>query len=83
VVVEDVGATADAGAVNVLYGAGSGLAAPGNQQFWQGAGGLAGVAEARDRFSSGLVGSDQHASSASAASQSQPAASRPQPLQNR
>jgi hypothetical protein len=42
-----------------LYGAGSGLAAPGNQQFWQGTGGLTGLAEASDVFSSGLIGSDQ------------------------
>ncbi|HEV8424639.1 MAG TPA: hypothetical protein VGS14_05565 [Actinomycetes bacterium] len=69
---EDIGAIPDPGAVNVLYGAGNGLAAPGNQQFWQGAGGVAGVAEADDLFSWALVGSDQPTGSAAAASRSQP-----------
>ena len=47
---EDVGAIRDAGAVNVLYGASGGLTATGSQQFWQGAGGVAGTAEAFDNF---------------------------------
>ena len=64
VVAEDIGATVDAGAVNVLYGSATGLAGAGNQQFWQGAGGVAGVAEAGDLFSSDLAGSDQPAGSA-------------------
>jgi FG-GAP repeat protein len=47
---EDVGAIRDAGAVNVLYGPSGGLTATGSQQFWQGAGGVAGTAEAFDNF---------------------------------
>jgi FG-GAP repeat len=55
---EDVGAVSDAGAVNVLYGGGGGLAAAGNQQFWQGAGGIAGTAEVGDNFGSALAAGD-------------------------
>jgi hypothetical protein len=55
---EDIGATSDAGAVNVLYGGGSGLTAAGIQQFWQGAGGIAGTAEVGDNFGSALAAGD-------------------------
>jgi hypothetical protein len=50
--------------VNVLYGAGGGLTAVGNQAFWQGAGGVAGTAEVGDNFGFALPGSDQPAVSA-------------------
>ena len=56
---EDLGAASDAGAVNVLYGAGGGLAAAGNQQFSQDSAGVAGAAEADDNFGFALLGSDQ------------------------
>ena len=52
---EDIGAVSDAGAVNVLYGASGGLTAAGNQQFRQGAGGVAGTAEAGDSFGFALT----------------------------
>jgi hypothetical protein len=69
---EDVGAIAEAGAVNVLYGGGpGGLSAAGNQQFWQGAGGVAGVAEDFDAFGWALVGSDQPTGPTAASSSSQ------------
>ena len=69
---EDIGAIAEAGAVNVLYGgAAGGLSAAGNQQFWQGAGGVAGVAEDFDVFGFALVGSDQPSGPAAASSSSQ------------
>jgi hypothetical protein len=69
---EDVGAIAEAGAVNVLYGgAAGGLSAVGNQQFWQGAGGVAGVAEDFDVFGFALVGSDQPTGPTAASSSSQ------------
>jgi len=68
---EDVGAIAEAGAVNVLYGAAGGLSAAGNQQFWQGAGGVAGVAEDFDAFGWALVGSDQPTGPTAASSSSQ------------
>jgi hypothetical protein len=55
---EDVGSVPDAGAVNVLYGAGGGLGAAGNQQIWQGAGGIAGTAEVGDNFGSALAAGD-------------------------
>jgi hypothetical protein len=67
---EDIGSVADAGAVTVLYGAGNGLDAAGDQQFWQGANGLAGVAEEGDIFTSSLVGSDQQPGSSAATSRS-------------
>jgi len=68
---EDIGAIPDAGAVNVLYGAAGGLSAAGNQQFWQGAGGVAGVAEDFDAFGWALVGSDQPTGPTAASSSSQ------------
>jgi hypothetical protein len=55
---EDIGAIQDAGAVNVLYGSAGGVTAAGNQQFWQGAGGVAGTAEASDMFGRSLVAGD-------------------------
>jgi hypothetical protein len=61
---EDIGAIQSAGAVNVLYGAAGGLTTVGNQAFWQGAGGVAGNAEAGDNFGFALPGSDQPAVSA-------------------
>jgi hypothetical protein len=56
---EGIGAIADAGAVNVLYGSAGGLAAAGNQQFSQDSAGVAGAAEADDNFGFALLGSDQ------------------------
>ena len=47
---EDVGSAADAGALNVLYGAASGLSATGNQLWDQDSAGVADVAEASDGF---------------------------------
>jgi hypothetical protein len=55
---EDIGATQGAGAVNVLYGAAGGLSAASNQQFWQGAGGVAGTAEQGDGFGFALAAGD-------------------------
>ena len=55
---EDIGAIEGAGAVNVLYGAAGGLSAAGNQQFWQGAGGVAGTAEQGDGFGFALAAGD-------------------------
>lgn len=47
---EDVGATADAGAVNVLYGADSGLETSGDQLWHQDISGVLGDAEQDDNF---------------------------------
>jgi hypothetical protein len=58
---EDIGATADAGAVTALYGSAGGLTSSGSQAFWQGAGGVAGTAEAGDLLGSGFVGGDPSA----------------------
>src|SRR6266508_4418601 len=55
---EDVGAIVDAGAVNVLYGSASRLSATGNQQFFQGGGGLVGVAEEGDFVGAALASGD-------------------------
>jgi hypothetical protein len=55
---EDIGAISDAGAINVLYGAAGGLTAAGNQQFRQGAGGIAGTAESGDSFGRALATGD-------------------------
>jgi hypothetical protein len=69
---EDIGTTQVAGAVNVLYGgAAGGLSAAGNQQFWQGAAGVAGVAEDFDAFGWALVNSDQPTGPTAASSSSQ------------
>ena len=69
VLFEGIGAIPQAGAVNVLYGSGSGLTSAGNQQFWQGAGGVAGSPKPGDEFGSALVGSDQPTDAAAASSQ--------------
>jgi len=55
---EDIGATLDAGAVNVLYGSAARLTATGDQQFFQGNGGLIGVAEEGDFFGAALATGD-------------------------
>jgi FG-GAP repeat len=55
---EDVGSTFDAGGINVLYGSAADLSVTGDQQFFQGSGGVAGVAEASDFFGSTLAGGD-------------------------
>jgi hypothetical protein len=55
---EAIGTRFIAGAVNVLYGGGGGLTGTGSQGFWQGAGGVAGTAEAEDQFGSSLINSD-------------------------
>jgi FG-GAP repeat protein len=47
---EDVGGAEDAGAVNVLYGSATGLAAAGNQYWTQNSPGLGDVAERSDQF---------------------------------
>jgi hypothetical protein len=48
---EDVGSTGEAGAINVIYGGSSGLAASnGQQQWYQGNSGIAGSSEAGDSF---------------------------------
>ena len=54
---ENVGDIADAGAVEIFYGSGGviGLPAVGDQLLRQGAGGMAGVAEAGDRFGAALA----------------------------
>jgi FG-GAP repeat len=53
---ENVGAIADAGAVEVFYGAGGGgLPSVGDQLLRQGAAGMAGTAEAGDRFGAALA----------------------------
>ena len=51
---EDVGTVPDAGAVNVVYGAPTGLAAPGNQLWHQEKPGIGGVAANFERFGSSL-----------------------------
>ena len=55
---EDVGTTVDAGAINVLYGSAAGLSVTGDQVFFQGSGGIAGVAEPSDFFGAALAGGD-------------------------
>jgi hypothetical protein len=52
---EDIGAISDAGAINVLYSSAGGLTAAGNQQFRQGAAGVAGIAETFDSFGFALT----------------------------
>ena len=51
---EDVGATTDAGAVNVQYGSATGLPGPGGQLFTQDSPGVGGTAESGDGFGSAL-----------------------------
>jgi hypothetical protein len=55
---EDVGSVLDAGAINVLYGSTARLTATGNQQFFQGSGGVIGVAEDGDLFGFALAAGD-------------------------
>ncbi|HEV8423886.1 MAG TPA: FG-GAP repeat protein [Actinomycetes bacterium] len=52
---ENIGATADAGVVEVFYGGGGGLPSVGDQLLRQGAAGMAGAAEAGDRFGAALA----------------------------
>jgi len=52
---EAIGTTDQAGAVNVLYGSAVGLAAAGDQLWYQGSGGLQGTAETGDRFGYALA----------------------------
>jgi hypothetical protein len=47
---EDIGGIKDAGAVNVLYGSGSGLTATGDQLWHQNVAGVLGGSEAGDVF---------------------------------
>jgi hypothetical protein len=55
---ESIGAISGAGAVNVLYGSAGGLTGVGSQLFRQGAGGVAGSAEADDLFGFALSAGD-------------------------
>ena len=55
---EDIGSVLDAGAINVLSGSAARLTAVGNQQFFQGSGGVVGVAEDGDAFGFALAGGD-------------------------
>src|SRR5215216_4169956 len=55
---EGFGAISQAGAVNLLYGSGSGLTATANQQFLQGVGGVLGTAELGDEFGFALATGD-------------------------
>jgi hypothetical protein len=55
---EDVGSVFDAGAINVLYGSATDLSVTGDQVFFQGGGGIAGVAEPSDFFGAALAGGD-------------------------
>jgi FG-GAP repeat len=55
---EDVGATVDAGAVNVLYGSADGLEASGAQFWTQGSSGVLGRPERQDRFGYALAQGD-------------------------
>jgi len=55
---EDVGSVFDAGAINVLYGSAADLSVTGDQVFFQGGGGIAGVAEPSDFFGATLAGGD-------------------------
>jgi hypothetical protein len=53
-----VGSALDAGAINVLYGSTAKLNATGNQQFFQGSGGLAGTVEEGDFVGTALATGD-------------------------
>ena len=55
---EDVGSVLDAGAINVLYGSAARLTATGNQQWFQGSGGLVGTAEEGDFVGAALSTGD-------------------------
>jgi hypothetical protein len=53
---ENVGSIANAGAANVLYGAGAGLSSAGNQFWNQNSSGILDTAEANDDFGSAMTG---------------------------
>jgi hypothetical protein len=55
---ESVDAIANAGAVNVLYGSGTGLTSDSNQMFHQDIDGVPGVAETNDEFGAALTSGD-------------------------
>jgi hypothetical protein len=55
---EDLGTSADAGAVHVLYASAAGLASAGSQFWYQNSGGIADSAEADDRFGAALAIAD-------------------------
>ena len=55
---EDVGSVVNAGAVNVLYGSGSGVSSAGNQLWSQNSAGIADTSETGDRFGAALAASD-------------------------
>jgi hypothetical protein len=55
---EDPGTLTQAGAVNVLYGSATGVAAPGNQFWDMDSGGVPGKAASGDQFGQGLVAGD-------------------------
>ena len=55
---ENVGAVADAGAVNVLYGSASGPVGTGSQQWTQNSSGIAGNAETGDHFGAAVATGD-------------------------
>jgi hypothetical protein len=55
---EDLGATMDAGAVNVIYGSAGGLASPDNQRWTQDSDGIVDSAETGDRFGWAVVSGD-------------------------
>ncbi len=59
---ENVGTVADSGAANVLYGAGGGLAAAGNQIWHQNSAGVLDAAEPSDRFGWSLAAGDLNGS---------------------
>jgi hypothetical protein len=58
VILEDVSDLSNAGAVNIIYGSATGLAAAGNQIWTQDSDGVAGVAEADDRFGWSVAAGD-------------------------
>ncbi|MES2644834.1 MAG: M57 family metalloprotease [Myxococcota bacterium] len=55
---ESVGALADAGAINVLYGSSGGLSVSGDQIWYQGNAGITDTAAAGDRFGASLAVAD-------------------------
>ncbi|HEY76371.1 MAG TPA: hypothetical protein G4O00_09350 [Thermoflexia bacterium] len=55
---EDVGSTASAGTVQVLYGSSGGLTSAGNQMWYQGNSGLGDSVETGDRFGDALTAGD-------------------------
>ncbi len=55
---ENIGAIADAGAVNIINGSAQGLSSDNNQLWWQGEDGIIDSAEAGDTFGSALASGD-------------------------